>query len=244
MPTYDLISEGSSKSLNALKAPIVGKDVVVEIHVPTDADGDPDNGRQSTLIYKGQYTDVSRYHNSRIVEYVETGYSTPLNIATTYSFGGTLAKGDVDDVLSQLVFGTTRLSRSGGRRPEVLDEASGGAVGYSGSSTMLGSPTGTSGDSPKLANPVAYAAWQGGLNTNKMTVNPYILKIFKAYSGATHSEGADSGENLEFSKLEGRVHIYEEVVFSNFRAVSNAGSDIATHVTDWYAGGWEIQELI
>jgi len=235
---YNFSREAQLRELDRLKAPLVGKDVVIEIHVPTDAAGNPSTTGGTTMIYKGQYTDVSRYTNSRIVEYVETGYSTPLNIATNYSFGGTLAKGDVDDVLSQIAFGTTKLTRSGGR---LFNSPGDAGNDVPPTETIL------DGDRPYLTNATAYDNWQRS-SQSAMTINPYILKIFKAYTGSAGEDTVRSGtpsggESIDFSKDYGRVHIYEEVVFSNFRAVSNAGSDISTHVVDWYASGWEIQEL-
>jgi hypothetical protein len=253
---YNLAGESSGqKGLMNLKPPLVGKDVIVELHVPAET------GSTSRLIYKGQYTDVSRYHNSRVVEYVETGYSAPLNISTSFSFGGTLAKGDTDDILSQIAFGTTKLTRNGGRIGNT--DAATANTTDSTPGLILGS------DKNKLDDSVAgasgataaddYIRWSRQSTSSAMT-NPYIMKIFKAYStggsintndpnsnsasGGRAGGANGSGDSVDYNNAQGRVHIYEEVNFSNFRAVSNAGSDIATHVLDWYATGWEIQELI
>jgi len=242
---YNLAGESNgAKGLMNLKPPLVGKDVIVELHVP------PATGSAaSRLIYKGQYTDVSRYHNSRVVEYIETGYSSPLNISTNFSFGGTLAKGDVDDILSQIAFGTTKLTRNGGRIGNT-GVASASAAG-SAPGVILGNDQNKLDASTGLATSAAdYISWAQASQSSAMT-NPYIMKIFKAY--ATGSDAVTgvrtggvngSGDSIDYNDAEGRVHIYEEVTFSNFRAVSNAGSDLATHVLDWYATGWEIQELI
>lgn len=243
---YNLSGESNgSKSLINLKPPLVGKDVIVELHVPPSA-----GSAASRLIYKGQYTDVSRYHNSRVVEYVETGYSSPLNISTSFSFGGTLAKGDVDDILSQIAFGTTKLTRNGGRigitgSASVSDSSSSPGVILSGDQNKL--INSTNGANPNAA--ADYIDWAAASQSSAMT-NPYIMKLFKAYATGAGGQGSrsggvnGSGDIVDYNDAEGRVHIYEEVCFSNFRAVSNAGSDIATHVLDWYATGWEIQELI